>query len=124
MTWDILFLIPMPWVGPVFCPCIISLTMILLALVLVYWNEKDSSLKVNRTEWIIFITGSVVVILSFVLDCYHCVQTYKGEVLDAIAHYVPLHFDWWIFVLGELLIFSAIVLFHLRCKKLTSQDFR
>ena len=28
-TWDLLFLIPLPWIGPVITPCILSLTMIL-----------------------------------------------------------------------------------------------
>src|SRR4030095_13106258 len=30
LTWDILFLLPVPWVGPVLAPCLSSLTMILL----------------------------------------------------------------------------------------------
>ena len=29
MTWDILFLVPVPWVGPVIAPVIVSLSMIL-----------------------------------------------------------------------------------------------
>src|SRR5579859_4688314 len=32
-TWDILFLIPVPWVGPVLAPSIVALTMIAFALV-------------------------------------------------------------------------------------------
>lgn len=31
LTWDILFLLPVPWVGPVLTPCLVSLTMILMA---------------------------------------------------------------------------------------------
>ncbi|HEY4798398.1 MAG TPA: hypothetical protein VII99_04895, partial [Bacteroidia bacterium] len=50
-TWDILFLIPFPWVGPVICPCIISISMIALALLLIYFNEKNHLLKVNSREW-------------------------------------------------------------------------
>ena len=30
--WDILFLIPIPWVGPVLAPCIIAMTMIFIAM--------------------------------------------------------------------------------------------
>ncbi|MBI3502370.1 MAG: hypothetical protein HY063_11305 [Bacteroidetes bacterium] len=117
-TRDILFLIPLPWVGPVIAPILISLTMIYATLILIYYNEKISSIKINWEEWILFSTGSFVVIFSFVLDCYHCIQTYKGEVLDAISHYTPTHFDWWIFIAGEALIFSAIALFYIRAKRL------
>ena len=133
-TWDILFLIPFPWVGPVICPCIISLSMILLAIVLIYFNEKNPSLKINSREWLLFITGSVVVILSFIIDCYQFILSYKplpspvlgegsgvrSDTLTAIAHYIPLHFDWWIFCVGQALILGAISLFFFRAKSVIS----
>ena len=129
-TWDILFLIPLPWVGPVICPCIISLSMILLAIVLIYFNEKNPSFKINSREWLLFITGSVVVILSFIIDCYEYIMSYHsanpspiGEgqgVGPAIAHYSPHHFDWWIFWPGQALILAAISLFFFRAKSVIS----
>jgi len=119
-TWDILFLIPLPWVGPVICPCIISISMILLALMLIYFNNKNPALKINPREWILFISGSLVVILSFILDCYKCINLYKGEVLDALSQYIPRHFDWPIFCIGEILILTAIFLFFFRAKSVIS----
>jgi hypothetical protein len=119
-TWDILFLIPLPWVGPVICPCIISLSMILLAIVLVYFNDKNPILKINLKEWGLFISGSVIVILSFILDCYNCIHLYKGEVMEAVSQYIPRHFDWRIFWLGETMILTAIFLFFFRAKRVIS----
>ena len=119
-TWDILFLIPLPWVGPVIAPVIISLTMVALTVILVYFNEKNPSLKINSKEWMLFISGSLVVIVSFILDCYRCIHAYKGDALGAVAQYVPAHFDWWIFWLGEGMILSAIALFYVRAKRLIS----
>lgn len=126
-TWDILFLIPLPWVGPVIAPVIVSLSMIVLALALVYFNEKNNTLRLNSREWMLLGAGSLVVILSFIIDCFNFIQAYAplssrrgagGEVLEAIAHYIPLHFDWWIFWIGEILILAAIVWFYVRAKKL------
>ena len=117
-TWDILFLIPLPWVGPVIAPVIISLTMILLTLLIIHFNEKNSLLKINSKEWILFISGSVIVIFSFIIDCYKYINSYNGNVMEAIAHYIPVHFDWWIFIAGEALILSAIALFYIRAKRL------
>ena len=37
MTWDILFLIPATWVGPVITPVIVSLSMIVLAAVVLFF---------------------------------------------------------------------------------------
>ncbi len=39
-TWDILFLIPVPWVGPVITPVIIAITMILYGLSVVYYSSR------------------------------------------------------------------------------------
>lgn len=119
-TWDILFLIPLPWVGPVICPCIISLSMILLTMVLVYFNDKNPVLKINLKEWGLFISGSVIVILSFILDCYNCIHLYKGEVMEAVSQYIPRYFDWRIFWLGETMILTAIFLFFFRAKRVIS----
>jgi len=126
-TWDILFLIPLPWVSPVICPCIISLSMIVLAFMLIHFNEKNSSLRINLKEWMLFISGSMIVILSFIIDCFSFIQSYTplssrrgvgGEALEAISSYIPHHFDWWIFWLGEIFILTAIALFYVRAKKL------
>ena len=117
-TWDILFLIPLPWVGPVIAPVIISLTMILLTLLIIHFNEKNSILKINSKEWILFISGSVIVIFSFIIDCYKYINSCNESVMEAIAHYIPIHFDWWIFIAGEALILSAITFFYIRAKRL------
>jgi hypothetical protein len=94
--------------------------MILLAVILVYFNDKNLSLKINPHEWTLLISGSVVVILSFIMDCYQCIRLYKGQILDAISQYKPQGFDWWIFWLGEGLILAAIFMFYFRAKNVLS----
>ena len=116
-TWDVLFLIPLPWFGPVLCPCIISLSMILLAILLIYFNGKNVSLKINSREWLLLISGSMIVILSFTIGCYQFIETQisSGETATvAISHYIPQHFDWLIFWTGEMLILAAIFMFYIR----------
>src|SRR6218665_2831025 len=34
-TWDILFLIPLPWIGPVWAPCLLALLMIIGSLLII-----------------------------------------------------------------------------------------
>ena len=46
-TWDILFLIPIPWIGPVLAPLISSFTMILLTLVFFPFRIKIQILKLD-----------------------------------------------------------------------------
>ncbi|MBN1197953.1 MAG: hypothetical protein JXA23_01285, partial [Bacteroidales bacterium] len=65
-TWDILFLIPTTWVGPVIAPVINSLTMILLAMVLIGANEQTSGLvRVSGWEWGLLIIGSVITMAAY-----------------------------------------------------------
>ncbi|MGB9762966.1 MAG: hypothetical protein ACPLW7_03020 [Minisyncoccia bacterium] len=50
-TWDILFLIPVPWIGPVLTPIICSLTMILITVTIIALEEKGYKAEVNSHEW-------------------------------------------------------------------------
>jgi len=52
MTWDILFLIPVTWVGPVIAPVIVSITMIAFALIILYSNQKSIPVTIKSSEWI------------------------------------------------------------------------
>lgn len=118
LTWDILFLIPVPWVGPVIAPCIISLTMILFMLIVVSKQEKGKNIQLSSSNWL-FITGSIMVIISFMWD-YIMYLSQKGneaavwtlsgntEMFKEVRSYIPENFNWWLFSAGELLILIAI----------------
>ena len=126
-SWDILFLIPVPWVGPVLAPCITSLTMILLTFTIVYFQKKDKPIQVTFFEWILFIFGSLTSIVSFMWDYViylsqggkdKAVWTLSGNtnMFNEIRNYVPQHFNWWLFGIGEGVILFAIFLIIMRLK--------
>ncbi len=120
-TWDILFLIPVPWIGPVLAPCIISLSMIVFAFVLLYFQEIGKDIRISFMEWILFIFGSLVLIVSFVWDYItylsshaenKVVWTISGntDLFEEVKNYVPSEFNWWIFAAGQGIICLAIFL--------------
>ena len=126
-TWDILFLIPVPWVGPVLAPCIVSITMIVFTLSIVYFQEKGMVTKIKLKEWLLFITGSLIIILSFVWDYFqHAHQLHsnqsiwtlssKESMFKEIEHFIPTNYNWSIFTIGQLIIVLGIVLFIKRVK--------
>lgn len=128
-TWDILFLIPVPWVGPVIAPCITSLTMILLALVILYNQEKGRPVQIIPFEWLLLILGSLTSIVSFIWDYIiylshnvndTVVWTLSGntDMFNEVRDYIPQHFNWWLFSTGEGMILLAIVLIVKRLKQL------
>jgi hypothetical protein len=68
MTWDILFLIPVPWVGPVAAPCIVSVCLIAGGLMVLRRGSRGAALRGRPWEWALAVAGGLTVILSFTLD--------------------------------------------------------
>ena len=127
-TWDILFLVPVPWVGPIIAPCIVSLSMIVLTLVVVYFQEKGKYVHITFMEWLLFIFGSITAIVSFMWDYIIYVANYGADkgvwtlssnknMFDEVKNYVPQHFNWWLFWFGQGIICIAIFMIYKRVKK-------
>ena len=124
MTWDILFLIPTTWVGPVITPIITSLTMILLAILILITDWKKKNAKLNIREWSLLIIGSLVLIISFtwdysifMLEHYNFKDIWtvpSEEMLKISMQYIPRMFNWFLFWLSEIIILSGIWLYWKR----------
>jgi hypothetical protein len=112
MEWDILFLVPIPWVGPVITPILITITMLGLSAVLL---KREAGL--SKIEWTMIIAGSLVVVLSWTIE-FQQYSNRVGDALKAVATYIPQTFPWIIFSIGEVLLITAICLFWSRTRKI------
>jgi hypothetical protein len=118
MTWDVLFLIPTTWTGPVLSPVLVSLTMILLALVILIRAERGRESRIPGKIWAGLILGSLILIFGFIFDysqhmlthftLLEMLQVKNPDVLLVATSYVPQNFPWWIFGIGEALILASI----------------
>lgn len=117
--WDVLFLIPMIWAGPVWAPLLLSALMILLALCILYYSDQSHTAVLKMREWILLILGTLTIIIVFCKDYYQFVTSHHQNIpvtqlffsKDAIsytAHYSPVRFDMTLFLLGYVLIFAGI----------------
>lgn len=113
-TWDILFLIPVPWVGPVIDPIIVSFTMILLSIVLIRCDDETRASRLHWKEWLLLIIGSVIVIGSWTWE-YLQYSIGQPDPMTAINTYVPQTYSWMMFWLGEGLLL-AIAFYWKRTK--------
>jgi hypothetical protein len=125
LTWDVLFLIPITWVGPVIAPIINSLTMIVLAMSIIYSTNTKGNAVVRKTDWILLIGGSLVVIFSYIQD-YSAFLLGKfsfsqlldssnlNDIISYACTYIPQYFNWWIFGSGVLMHIAAIAFIILR----------
>ncbi|MEZ5083489.1 MAG: hypothetical protein R2750_08575 [Bacteroidales bacterium] len=127
-TWDILFLIPVTWVGPVIGPVLNSISMILLALLISYFTSRNIKTNITTREWLFLIIGSLTVIISYTEDYVSFMQRRFSfwelispknnyEVMQLATAYIPESFAWGIFIAGEIFILLAVLHFFLRNKK-------
>ncbi|HNR20523.1 MAG TPA: hypothetical protein PKN75_05295 [Bacteroidia bacterium] len=111
LDWDILFLIPVPWVGPVLAPCIISVLMILLAITLLRKSAENRMQSLNKTEWMLLITGSLILIFSFTIDYFLYANSIdardKNQLLAELSKFIPQSYNWFIFAIGIIPILYA-----------------
>ena len=122
--WDILFLIPVPWVGPVLSPLIICILMIGMAALLLHVENKNADAHLNLREWGLAIVGSMIIILSWTWDSWNLISESavwkmpKDEnLMDLMASYIPETFRWWVFGIGVALIVSALIIYYYRNRK-------
>ena len=119
-TWDILFLIPIPWIGPVLAPLISSFSMILLALVFLVLQNKNSAFKSRLGDWLFILLGAVLIFVSFIWDYGRTIleNNLLGNILSlrqssfitVTRNYIPHYFHWDLFILGLISIYFAIFL--------------
>lgn len=109
LTWDILFLIPLPWYGPVLAPCLISLTMMVLAILILSAEQKNSKVKIMKPDWIWMIVASIVFIASFTIEFIKWFIK-GGHALNTMGfEFIPNSYNWWLFLTGELVLIKVII---------------
>ncbi len=112
----------------VLAPVINSLTMILLAVIILYNRAKVSTFHLTFFEWLLLITGSLIMIfvytqpyMSYMLDRFSISELiyYRRNILliKYIAGFKPVTFNWLIYVPGQLLFFWSILHVILRMKR-------
>ncbi len=92
LTWDILYLIPVPWTGPVLAPVLVSLVMISAAFIILSLDEKGVKLQATSLEWTLVVLSATLIFISFVFDFRNIVH---GG--------FPNPFRWDLFLLGLLI---------------------
>jgi len=124
----LLFLIPWPWIGPVLAPLLCAVLMITTAIIII--NFEDSKIKVNMNlkELGLVILGVLVILFTWLYDYGKII--FKGgfakdfftlaenlQFQEVISNYVPLYYNWTLFLIGLVIFSVGILLFYLRIKK-------
>ena len=97
-TPDLLFLIPVPWVGPVWSPVAVSVALVGVGLAAARALRSGRQLALSRRHWAAGLGGGALVILSWTTDA--------GRLIDGG---LPGPYPWPIFAAGMLLALAAAV---------------
>ncbi|MBI3577964.1 MAG: hypothetical protein HY089_00970 [Ignavibacteriales bacterium] len=66
--WDILFLLPVPWIGPVIAPVLISVLMIIGGVFIIKKEAAEGTFQPTRLIWLLTILGTATILYSFMHD--------------------------------------------------------
>lgn len=89
LAWDILFLLPVPWVGPVLAPVLVSLSMIAAGAVLLVREAGGRPVRIRPAHWLAIHAGGLVIVVAF---CWDFANTMAGG--------YPSVFNWPLFIAG------------------------
>jgi len=68
LTWDILFLIPLPWVGPVWAPLLVSIGLICTGTVVLIHNHQNRILYFGKGFIVLESFAALLIILAFLIS--------------------------------------------------------
>jgi hypothetical protein len=88
-TWDILFLIPVPWVGPVLAPVLVSAAMIAAGIWHLRSQAQGHPVRLGAKHWSGTMAGAAIIVVSFAMDYRHI-----------MAGGFPRGFNWSVFGAG------------------------
>ena len=127
LDWDILFLIPITWIGPVLAPVLCSLVMLWMTALILRYDNRAKLLPFSWIEWSGILGGSLVIFGTFVRD--YAVLIFDSGLLSApkseqalavfqqlSAAYIPQSYAWGWFALGLGLIVFSILYWSRRIK--------
>ena len=114
LDWDILFLLPLPWWGPVLAPVSIALLMMLWGTLATQSNDDATD---ARWAWALAAVGVVLALAVFMVDAWRALPGGR----EAVLHALPTTFNWPLFSVALLLMASpALHQVALPAKKSTS----
>ena len=109
LTEDVLFLIPLPWWGPVLAPVLIALLSAAFGAVLVACDETGRPVRLGGFEWTALLAGMTVVLYTFMADAISALPASAEE----LGRLKPTAFLWPLYLAG----LAAMVLSVARCRR-------
>lgn len=96
MDNDLLFLIPLPWWGPVLSPILIAALMSAVGARVVILDNREEKVHINALKWLALAVGIFLVLYAFMADAIAALPA-NAQILSQIQ---PGFFKWPVFLIG------------------------
>ena len=100
--WDVLFLLPLPWWGPVLAP-------VCIALLMIAWGtletQSTEDVPVARSAWALGGAGIALALGVFMIDASRALPGGR----DAVMRVLPMTFNWPLFWVALLLMAAPVL---------------
>ncbi|HMM99996.1 MAG TPA: hypothetical protein PKC99_13375 [Anaerolineales bacterium] len=106
---DLLFLIPLPWWGPILSPVLVALLMVFGGAIMVLSEEHEIAIRPTFADWGALAGGILLMLYAFMTDALSALPA-NAQTLSQLK---PSVFNWPVFLIG----FAMVVLFVWRIEK-------
>lgn len=96
LDWDVLFLIPLPWWGPVLAPTLIAALMVVGGTLVSQFDTPTRPVWPRGWTWALNLTGCGLALYVFMTDALRALS--GGEM--AVRNVLPTSFNWPLFIVG------------------------
>ena len=104
--WDILFLIPLPWIGPVIAPVSIAVMMVVFSVLIAHSFRRGHDFRPSMLSYILALTGAALVLYSFMYD------------IDAtLRQRMPKPYRYELLIAGDILFATSFLISYLKMEK-------
>ena len=93
LDWDVLFLLPMPWWGPVLAPVLISLLLVSWGTLASQFPETSPTTAFHRPVWTLSFLGTALALYVFMANALAAAPDGLGAIRTAL----PERFHWRLF---------------------------
>ena len=104
LDWDILFLLPLPWWGPVLAPVSIALLMIAWGTLATQWPDRAAAAELTPALWVSSSIGIALALGVFMADALIALPDGR----DAVTRVLPTSFNWPLLAVALLLMAAPV----------------
>ena len=93
---DVLFLLPLPWWGPVLSPVLIAILSVVGGAWAVILEDHGADIRPGALRWSLFVVGAAAALVAFMADALRALPATAEE----LGRLKPTPFLWWLYLPG------------------------